>query len=134
MSNLVNLSDTAANAAGNALGALLNSGTLQFFAGTQPANANTALSGNTHLATLTFGNPAFGAAAGGVLTANAITGGTAVNSGTATFARLYESDGMTVVCDMVVATSGGAITLNTTALVAGTPVALTSLTITVNEL
>jgi hypothetical protein len=133
LSNIINLSDVAANAEANALAPLLNSGTIQFFSGTQPANANTALSGNTLLATLTFGSTAFGAAAASVITANAITSGTAVATGTATFARLYESNGTTVVGDVTVGTSGAGINLNTTSIVTGGLVSITSFTLTVTE-
>lgn len=134
MSTIANLSDTAAEAEANALAPLLNSGFIEFYSGTQPANANTALSGNTLLATLTFGNPAFGsAAAGGVITANAITSGNAVATGTATFARLYKSDGTTVIMDVTVSTSGAGINLNTTSLVSGGLVSVTSFTHTVTE-
>lgn len=133
MSNIANLSDTAANAEANALASLLNGGFIEFYTGTQPANANTALSGNTLLATLTFGNPAFGAAAAGVITANAIASGTAAATGTATFARLYKSDGTTVVMDVTVGTSGAGINLNTTSIVTGGLVSVTSFTHTVTE-
>jgi hypothetical protein len=133
MSNIAFISDTAANAEANALAPLLNSGLIEFFTGTQPANANTALSGNTLLATLTFGSTAFGAAAAGVITANAIASGTAVATGTATFARLYESNGTTVVMDLPVGTSGAAINLNTTSIVTGGLVSITSYTHTVTE-
>ncbi|MGH7716807.1 MAG: hypothetical protein ACREML_12515, partial [Vulcanimicrobiaceae bacterium] len=98
MSNIINLSDVAAEAEANAFAPLCNSGTITIYSGTQPVNANTGLSGNTLLVTLTFGATAFGsAAAGGVITANTITSGTAVATGTATFARLLKSDGTTVV-------------------------------------
>lgn len=133
MSNIANLSNTSANAEANAFGPLMNTGVIKIFDGTQPVNANTALSGNTLLATLTFGNPAFGSAAAGVLTANAITSGTAVATGTATFARVYESDGTTVVMDCAVGTSGAYINLNTTSIVTGGLVSITSWTHTVTE-
>lgn len=133
MSNIANLSNTSANAEANALAPLMNTGVIKIFDGTQPVNANTALSGNTLLATLTFGNPAFGSAAAGVLTANAITSGTAVATGTATFARVYESDGTTVVMDCAVGTSGAYINLNTTSIVTGGLVSITSWTHTVTE-
>jgi glutamate synthase domain-containing protein 3 len=133
VSTIVYLSDVAANAEANALAPLLNSGTIQIFSGTQPANANTALSGNTLLATLTFGSTAFGSAAAGVITANAITSGTAVATGTATFARFYESNGTTVVLDEQVGTSGAALNLNTVSIVTGGLVSCTSYTHTVTE-
>jgi glutamate synthase domain-containing protein 3 len=133
MSNIANLSDATANAEANALAPLLNAGFIELYTGAQPANANTALSGNTLLATMTFGNPAFGAAAAGVITANTIASGTAVATGTATFARLYKSDGTTVVMDVTVGTSGAAINLNTTSIVTGGLVSITSFTHTVTE-
>lgn len=134
MSNIANLSDTAAEAEANALAPLMNSGFIEIYSGTQPINANTALSGNTLLVTLTFGNPAFGsAAAGGIITANAITSGTAVATGTATFARIYKSDNTTVVMDVQVGTSGAYINLNTVSIVSGGLVSVTSFTHTVTE-
>ena len=133
MSNIANLSDTAANAEANALAPLMNAGTINIYSGTQPVNANTALSGNTLLATLTFGNPAFGSAAASVITANAITSGTAGATGTATFARILESNGTTVVMDVTVGTSGAGINLNTTSIVSGGLVSITSFTHTVTE-
>lgn len=133
MSNIVNLSDTAANAEANAFAPLCNSGTINLYSGTQPVNANTALSGNTLLATLTFNATAFGAASASVLTANAIVSGTAAATGTATFARFLESNGTTVVCDVSVGTSGAGINLNTTSIVTGGLVSITSYTHTVTE-
>lgn len=134
MSNVANLSDTSANAEANALAALMNTGTIVILSGTQPVNANTALSGNTILATLTFGSPAFGAASSGIITANAIASGTAVATGTATFARIYESNGTTVVMDVTVGTSGAGINLTpTTSIVAGAMVVSNSFTHQVTE-
>ncbi len=134
MSNIAYLSDTSAEAQANALAALMNAGTINIYSGVQPANANTALSGNVLLATLTFGNPAFGAAAaGGIITANAITSGTAVATGTATFARVLESNGTTVVMDVQVSTTGAYINLNTTSIVTGGLVSVTAWTHTVSE-
>ena len=133
MSQIVNISDLASNAEANAFAALLNGGTLNFYSGIQPANANTALSGNTLLATLIFANPAFGAAAGGVITANAIAPGTAVASGTATFARALNSSGQAIADFAVGVGSGYPILLNSTAIVQGVNVAVTSTTYQVTE-
>lgn len=112
---------------------MFNNGFIEFYTGTKPANANTALSGNTLLATLTFGATAWGSAVAGVLTANPITSGTAVATGTATFARMYKSDGTTVLGDVDVATSGAGINLNSTSIVLGALVAVSSLTWTIPE-
>ena len=70
----------------------VGAGTINIYSGTQPANANTALSGNTLLATLTFTDPCAPAAASGTLTFSTITQDTAADAtGTATFARIMDN-------------------------------------------
>lgn len=134
MPNIANLSDTAANAEANALAPLCNSGTIKIYSGPQPLNANTDLvGGNTLLATLTFGSTAFGAAAGGVITADAITPGTIVANGTASFARIFESDGVTVVMDVPLGTFNAAIIFNTLSFVEGATVSISACVFNVTE-
>lgn len=90
--------NAARNAAADAVTALCNGGVLRIYDGTPPADANTALAGNTLLAELTFGATAFGAAVNGVATANAISADTSANAtGTPTFFRTFETGGTTVV-------------------------------------
>lgn len=103
-------------------------GTIKIYTGTQPATGDTALSGNTLLGTLTFTDPAAPPATGGLLTFSAIAqDASADNSGTATFARIQDSNGVNVFdCD--VGTSGAAINLNTTTITAGGPIQITSFT------
>ncbi len=127
------ISDAAANAAVNALAALANGGSIKLYGGTQPTNANTALSGQTLIATLALSATAFGSAAGGVATANAITSATAVASATATFFRVLKSDGTTVVFDGTVGTSGCDLNMNSNVISSGATVAISSLTFTLNE-
>lgn len=122
------ISQAAWNAALNAACALLNSGTMNIYSGTQPATPDTALSGNTLLATLTFSATAFGNASAGVATANSITAGTAGNTGTATFARCLSS-GAAAVLDCSVGTSGADINLNDVAITSGGTVSVTSYTV-----
>ena len=118
------------NAAANAVTALLNSGTIKLYSGTRPATADTALSGNTLLSTLTFGATAFGGAVAGVATANAITqDSSAAAGGTATFARLLTS-GAAAVADISVGTSGTELVINSTTIVQGLIVQCSSLTYT----
>lgn len=109
-----------------------NSGKLRIYSGTRPTNADTPLSGNTLLAELTMGATAFPAASGGVLTANAITSGTAAATGTASFARAFESDGTTVLDDFGVTTGapapGTEVQLNTLSIVSGATVSCSSFT------
>jgi hypothetical protein len=88
---------TQCNAAVDAIDAGSGAGILVFYAGTVPANVETALAGgNTVLATVTFADPAFGGAVdstpGATATASAITGANAVATGDATFARAFTSD------------------------------------------
>lgn len=118
------------NAMLDSMAAQLNNGYIRVYNGTQPANADTALSGNTLLAELRFGATAFPAASGGVLTANAITNDTSADAtGTPTFARLLQSDGTTVVGDITAGVGSGELNFAST-LTAANVVSVTSLTIT----
>lgn len=106
------------------------SGFLRIYSGTQPANPDTALSGNTMLANLPLSSTFAAGASGGVLTANAITTeSSADNTGTATFFSLVTSAGVRII-DGSVGTSGADMTINTTAIVSGAAVACSSLTVT----
>ena len=90
--------------AGDAVTARANSGRLRIYSGAIPADANTALSGQITNATLTFGATAFGASNNGVSTANAITSDTnAAAAGRPAFARVLETDAITVVWQMFAA-------------------------------
>jgi hypothetical protein len=112
-------------------GAALNTGYLRIYSGTPPATADTSLSGNTLLAELRLNSDAFPAASSGVLTANAITAdSTADATGTATFFRLFDSDGTTVRFQGAVATSGAELNMSSVSIVASAVVEVTSLTIT----
>jgi len=107
-------------------------GVIKVYDGTQPATPDTAVSGQTLLVTLTCSDPAVGAASNGVASFNAITAGTAVATGTASWARIEDSDG-NVVADATVGTSGADINLDTTSIVSGGEVGVTSLTYTAPE-
>ena len=120
------LADATVNIQAGALATLCNGGLIRVYNGAQPATANTALSGNTLGVTLTFGNPAFPAAVGGLLTANAITPGTAVADITPTFARIFKSDGTTVIMDVSAGTASANLLLG--AFTTGTLVGATSFT------
>ena len=86
--------------------ALLNGGTLQFFAAPKPADANTALTGQTLLASCAFGSPAFAPAVAGIATANAVTNGVGLLVGTLGWARGFKADGTTTVGDFSVGLAG----------------------------
>lgn len=126
-------SDTAANAAANAIAALANSGKLRIYDGAQPANANTAVGTQNLLAELTLNATAFGGAVAGVCTANAITAAAAALSGTAAWFRVVESGGTTVLFDGSVGLSGANLNLNALAIAAGATVSVTALTLTATE-
>jgi hypothetical protein len=112
----------------NAVTALLNSGFLEVYTGSQPG-ADAALTG-TKLAKLTFGATAFGASSGGVATANAITSATALATGTAGYFALLKSDDTTVVATGSVGTSGADLNFNSLAISSGATVSCSSFTIT----
>lgn len=129
------LADAAANAAAEAIAALADSGIIRVYSGTQPANANTAPAvGNHLLATLTLAATAFpGGATAGVVTADAITPGTAIYSATATWFRLLKADTTTALCDGSVGTGNANLILNSTAIVSGAAVAVSAFTLTITE-
>lgn len=134
MSMNTQLADATVNAQGDALAALLNNGYLRIYSGTQPANANTALSGNTMLAELRYNATAAPATAGGVITFNAITSASsAAATGTATFFRAFKSDGTSVVMDGSVGTSAANMIIATTSISAGQTVSCSSFTHSVLE-
>jgi hypothetical protein len=103
------------------------SGLLRIYDGSRPATGGTA---TTLLAELTLNATFAAAASSGVLTLNAITSDSSANAtGTATWFRIVTSGG-THVIDGNVGTSGSDLNLNTTSLVSGAAVAVTSFTIT----
>lgn len=131
MANNPKRANAAVNAAADAACALLNSGYLRIYSGSQPATADTAITDQTLLAELTFGATAFGAASAGVATANAITkDSSANNTGTAAWFRAWKSDGTTPVFDGSVGTSNADLVLNSVAISAGAEVSVSSLTYT----
>ena len=88
-------------------------------------------SGDVECATLTFANPAFGAAAGGTATANTIASDTNATGGTVAKFVIYDSDGTALVNGSVTATTDspqGDITLSSTTVGAGDTVSISSLT------
>jgi len=106
------LSDRGASTCVNAIGNQLNSGFLDIYAGTQPADANTATSGSNYiLAEFTFSSVA-GAAVGSTWTTNPIAATTCTSTGVASFYRAYTSSRATIM-DGSVSTSGADFNLNT---------------------
>lgn len=133
MASNLKISSTAVNAQADALSDLLDNGYLRIYDGTQPANANTAITTQVLLAELRFNATAAPAASSGVLTMNSITqDSSANNTGTATWFRALKSDGSTVVFDGSVGTSGCDLNLGSTSITSGASVAVTSMTFTVS--
>tara|TARA_Y100000310_G_scaffold342527_1_gene446172 strand:- start:18646 stop:19038 length:393 start_codon:yes stop_codon:yes gene_type:complete len=124
------ISTAAQNASGQAITDLLNSGTIEIRTGASPGVNNAAT--GTLLATLTLGNPAFGAWANGSSSANAITGDTSADAtGTAGYFRAISSGSAAVIDGTVSATGGsGELQLNSVSITQGVPVDVTAWTIT----
>lgn len=136
MANMRIATDTR-NGMLDALNTKLNAGSgaakIRIYDGTQPANANTAITSQTLLAELACSDPAAAAAASGTLTLSAITNDSSADAtGTATWARVLDSDNNVIFdCDVSSNAGSGTLKLNTTSIVAGGPVAITSFTISI---
>lgn len=126
-------SNAGVNAAVNGLTALLNNGYLRFYDGSQPANANTAITTQVKLAELRWNATAFANAVAGIASANTITSDTNTVAGTAAWFRALQSDGTTVVFDGTVGTSGCNINLTTTTITSAGTLSVTTFTITQAE-
>jgi hypothetical protein len=128
------LANVAANAAADAVVDQADAGLLRIYDGTQPANADTAVTTQTLLAELTFGTPAFGNAVAGVATANAITQDAAANAtGTATWFRVVKVDGTTTLWDGSVGTATANLILSTTSINTGDSVSVSACTYTAKK-
>ena len=93
------------NAQNNALIAYAGTGAImKLYSGTQPANANTAITTQTVLVSLPIPG-VFGTDVNGTLTLGAVTPSIVVAAGTATFFRITKSDNTTVVLDGSVGTT-----------------------------
>lgn len=104
---------------------------LNIYSGTPPASVAAALSGNTLLASLACNATFAPAASGGVLTLNSIANDASADAtGTATFFRIYKSDGTTCVMQGSVGTSGADLNLNTVSIVLAGIVSVSSFTLT----
>lgn len=113
-------SDTARNALANALAALFNSGSIQF-----------QTSGDVEVATCAFSATAFGSAASGVVTANAISDDTDAAGGTIAKASFRNSGATEILtCSVTVTGGGGDITGASVVIAAGETVSVDSLTLT----
>lgn len=87
--------------------------------------------GDVEVATCTFSDPAFGAAATGVATASAITDDTSATGGTVAQASFYDSNSAKVMeCSVTATGGGGDIEISSLSVGAGDTVSVSSLTVT----
>lgn len=101
---------------------------IHIYQGTQPSNANTAISTQTLLVSLVISG-GFGTDSNGTLTLGTVTDGTAVATGTAEFFRITKSDNSTVIMDGSVGVSGCDLNLNNTSIATTQVVGISSGTI-----
>lgn len=113
------------NAALDQILANANSGFLDIYDGTQPADADTAVTSQVKLAHLPLSATAFQPAASGQATANAITNATALATGTASWYRITKANG-TAILDGSVGTSGANLNLNSVAIQINATVSISS--------
>jgi hypothetical protein len=133
MANNPKLANVGANAAADAVVDQADGGSLRIYDGTQPTNADTAVGAQTLLAELALGTPAFGAAAAGVATANAITDDSSANAtGTAAWFRVVTS-GAAALWDGSVGTASADLVLDSVSIVTGGTVSISSLTFTIDK-
>lgn len=123
-------STVARNAKAAAWAALANAGLLRIYDGAQPATPQTAISTQVLLGAIVLADPAFGAPSTGTVTANAATPVATVAAGTATWYRLFQSDGTTVIRDGDVSLPAGAgeCKIVNTNIQPGQPLTLSSMT------
>lgn len=100
--------------------------------GTTDANGDLVImaTADAEVATLAMANPAFGAAAAGVATANAIADDTNATGGTAIAFKLQDRDNVEVLRGDA-ATSGASLNMSSTTVGAGDTVSVGSMTVTV---
>lgn len=107
------ITEVVANAAADAVTALLADGYLRVYSGAQPATPETAITDQLLITEHRFSATAAPPAVEGVATYNALTIGTSSISATATWFRALQSDGSTPVYDGSVGTSGANLILQT---------------------
>lgn len=99
--------------------------------GGSPGYISFQTSADVEVARLTLSNPAFGAAANGTATANAITADSNADGGTIAKAKFFNSaDVQKFACSVTATGGGGDITLGSVIISAGQQVSLSSLSYT----
>lgn len=116
----------------DAIDAGSGAGTIKIYTGTQPTSPADAITSQTLLGTLTFSDPC-GSVSSGALTMSAITQDSSADAtGTATWARIADSTGATVMdIDVTNTGGGGTLQLNTVNIIITGPILITSFVINV---
>jgi hypothetical protein len=123
------------NAAGKAVTDAIDGGsgpgTMEIRSGTRPATPATTATG-TLLATVVFGDPSFGTWSAGSSTIADPAAVTAAGTGTASWCRVKDSNGVAIMDGDVTATGGGGdVTLASTSITSGQTVDITGGTLSV---
>jgi hypothetical protein len=107
-------------------------GKMEIYSGTIPTDCATAIGVQVLLGTLTYSDPC-GVVASNVLTMSAITQDSSADaSGTASFARITDSTGATIIdIDITNTGGGGTLQMNTTNIVIGGPILCSSFVVSV---
>jgi len=116
----------------DAIDAGSGAGTIKVYTSPMATLPSDAISTQTLLGTLTFSDPSGATPSGGVFTASAITQDSSADAtGTAAWARIADSAGVTVMdMDITVTGGGGSMQMNTTSIVIGGPILISAMTVT----
>lgn len=116
----------------SAIDAGTTGGTIKIYNGTIPTNADTAVGTQVLLGTLTFSTECGTVSAKSLTMASITQDSSADATGTATWARIADSDGATVMdIDCSITGGTGALQLNTTNIVQNGPILVTSFVVLV---
>lgn len=132
---LITLSDDSKDAVLNALKGRIDNGgaagSIKIYTGTKPAGPGTAITNQVLLGTLALSYPC-GAVAGGALTFGPITQDSQADAtGTATWARIFDSNGNAKIdVDASVTGGSGFMQMNTTSVIFNGPILINSCVIT----
>lgn len=113
----------------DAIAALLDGGSIELYDGAQPATADTPVTTQTLLVSLSLGIPAYTPAVDGVADLAAPASGICVANGTATWCRFKKSDSSPIQ-DASVGLSNANLNLTTVVMIAGATLIVDSLVLT----
>lgn len=129
MSNQLGFATARKTSRGNLLAGWLDGGTIKIYTTDRPGSADTAISTQTLLVTFTLTNPA-GTVSNGVFTGSTISSAMVAANGTAAWARIADSNGVTICDGDVGLDSGSLVQLDNLSLVEGGYCSVVSFSIT----